>query len=174
MKNEWYKMQLLGVLLIIFVLWDCLILYPSALLTKPPSEVIPYCKFALFIAPKMMMRLPLGSVSTNGIAALVRGSRPLLKSLFFIEAAMSLLILASGIGLLIKRKEAVKLTLYTALAFVVLNGLNLILLAPTIVHAVRAYKALAVARPLKQIIFTLLFTAIAYYLTRPRVREQFK
>src|SRR3989338_1355396 len=168
MGKQWLKIQALGLLLIVFVLWFYLTLYPYALLTKAPSEVIPFCKFVLFTAPKMTMHLPLGSIDTQGIESIMTRSQILLRGLFFIKLLISLSVLISGIGLLIKRKEILKLVLYATGMFVILNGLNLFLLIP---NYLRTFGVAAMPVLLKQAVITIFFWGIFYYLTRPKVKE---
>mgnify|MGYP001577763082 CR=1 FL=1 len=175
MEKRWFKMQMLGLLLIIFVIWKPLIFLLYALIKVPPSQIIPFCKFSLFVLPKTGMGLSLGSIQTFAIVALVRGSQQLLRGLTLLCILMSVAILISGIGLLVRKKEMLKFTLYTAMAFAILNGLNLLLFIITkfseIFTKIDLYVMVWI---LKQIIFTLFFAGIVFYFTHPKVKEQFK
>lgn len=173
MEKGWIKMQSIGLCLLIFVFWNYLTLYPYLLMTQPASDVIPMFKLILFHPHLKHMALPLRSVNTLGFETFTTGSRVLSYGLLFLRLLFCSLILISGFGLILKKKKALVITLYTALGFVVINGLSLILYSPTVFNAIRAYGGKAVPYLIDQLIVTLVFAMLAYYIARPGIKKLF-
>lgn len=168
-KKRSVSLRLFGLFLIVFVLWPYIMLYPYALMTRPASEVNAFCKFSLTMGTKLGFLAP-GSIFTGGLGGWAGRSKTSAQLLRITKYLMSLMILISGIGLLLRKKVMLKIILSTVIAFVALNGLSLI---SYFVGCLLIREPAMFVTLIKQLIFTGIFSLLLYYLHQPKIKEQF-